>query len=73
MKIISDTGAIFPDAQVGTKIHPKYKHRIKACSVDRSEIILFRAKGGIWSEYARYFREYLFKNDTQNIYINEDK
>ena len=73
MKIMVDTGDILPDLQVGTRLDPSYKNKIRACSVWRSEIVLFVAKGGIWFEYARYFREFLFKNNTQNIFIDEDK
>lgn len=73
MKIVLDTGMVSPQMSVGDRINPKFKGHVTAASVDRSEIIFFTAKGGVWFEYARYFREFLFKNDTQNIFINEDK
>lgn len=73
MKIILTNGVVFPDGRLGSKIHPRYKGRVKSLSVDRSEIIFFRAKGGVFPEYARYIRELFFQNKTQEIFINEEK
>lgn len=73
MKIVLDNGMVSPEMSVGDRVNPRFKGHVTAASVDRTEIIFFMAKGGIWAEYARYFREYLFKNDKQEIFINEDK
>ena len=73
MRIVSDKGAVFPESKVGDRLHPRYKGHIAAASVDRTEIVFFKAKGGVWAEYARYFREFLFKNKSQEIFINEER
>ena len=73
MRLTLDDGLMSPDFQVGNEVNPKFSKHVVGATVDRSEIVLFTAKGGIWFEYARYFREFLFKSETTSIYINEDK
>lgn len=73
MRIVLDNGMVSPEINVGDVVNKRFAGHVTAAAVDRSEIIFFMAKGGIWAEYARYFRELMFKNKTQEIFINEDK
>ncbi len=73
MRLVIDNGDISPEINVGNEINPIFRGHTISASVDRSEVIFFMAKGGIWAEYARYIRTLYFKDNKQDIYINEEK
>ena len=67
-----DNGEIIDEA-IGVVFAKKAFHRARTISIDRSEIVFFTAKGGLWNNYAKYLREFILENKAQVIGINEDK
>lgn len=72
MKSVFDNGDVFDD-EVGIEFKKSLFHKATAISVDRSEIIFFTAKGGLWNNYVYYLRNYILINDQQLVHIEEDK
>lgn len=72
MKVLFDNGEIIDEA-IGVVFAKKSFHRAVSISVERSEIMFFSAKGGIWNNYAEYLRKYILQDETKIIGINELK
>jgi hypothetical protein len=72
MKVMFDNGEIIDEA-VGVEFAKKAFGRARTISIDRTEIIFFTAKGGLWNNYAKYLRDYILEDQAKIIGINEDK